>query len=138
MGRSWRGGADAPPDVLLQVYSMDARTPRECSLPGPLSARNHLSWARDGRFIAVVDGGYYRDNHRLWLMRLTDGTSFGVTDGLTKVLSPSFASDGRHLYYVSNRGGSMDPWDQRLDSSGRPGGGPGPLSGGGRGAPAPP
>ena len=127
-GKELAGVVVRSTDVLLQVYSMDARTTREVSLPGSLSARNHLSWSRDGRFIAVVDGGYYRDNHRLWLMRLTDGTSFGVTDGLTKVLSPSFASDGRHLYYVSNRGGSMDLWDQRLDSSGRPEGDPTPLT----------
>jgi Tol biopolymer transport system component len=71
-------------DVFLKVYSRDSRATREVTLPGSLGARNHLSWSRDGRFAAVVDGGYYRDNHTLWVMRLGDGARFAVTDGVSK------------------------------------------------------
>ena len=56
----------------------------------------------------------------LWLFRDGDGGSFAVTDGTTRVLSPHFSRDGQHLYFVSNRDGSMDLWRQRLASDGEP------------------
>ena len=82
--------------------------------------KNHLAWSPDGRFFAVVNGGYGQDIMPLWLFRDGDGGSFAVTDGTTKVFSPRFSRDGRHLYYVSNREGSMDLWRQRLASDGEP------------------
>ncbi|HXV63360.1 MAG TPA: hypothetical protein VEK15_21855, partial [Vicinamibacteria bacterium] len=61
-------------------------------------------------------------------LRQEDGAAFAVTDGLTRVLSPSFSRDGRSLYYVSNRAGSMDLWQQALGADGRPEDDPIPLT----------
>ena len=38
---------------------------------------------------------------------------------MTSVRTPSFAPDGRALYYVSNRGGSFDLWLQAMQADGR-------------------
>ena len=94
--------------------------PAYCASRTRGSRKTHLAWSPDGRFFAVVDGGYGRDAMPLWLFRDGDGGSFAVTDGTTKVFSPRFSKDGRALYYVSNRDGSMDLWRQRLASDGEP------------------
>jgi Tol biopolymer transport system component len=47
-----------------------------------------------------------------------------LTDGLTNVWSPTWSSDGRRIFYVSNRGGSLDLWQQAISDDGRPAGGP--------------
>ena len=99
---------------------MSTRRSRRIAPPGRGGSRTHLTWSPDGRFFAVVDGGYGRDAMPLWLFRDGGGGSFAVTDGTTKVLSPRFSRDGRQLYYVSNRDGSMDLWRQRLASDGEP------------------
>ncbi len=84
-----------------------------------------LSWSPDERFFAVVDAiRITNDLGQLWVLRLADGEAFQVTDGLTKVWSPSWSSDGRSLYFVSNRGGGMDLWEQPLGPDGKPEGNP--------------
>ena len=73
-----------------------------------------LSWSSDGRFFTIVDGGEVHDVTRLWTVRADDGQASAVTDGRTKVWSPSWSPDGSRLYFVSNRGGNMDLWLQRM------------------------
>ena len=43
---------------------------------------------------------------------------------MTSVWSPSWSNDGRQVYYVSNRGGSMDLWQQAVAEDGTPMGDP--------------
>ena len=43
---------------------------------------------------------------------------------MTSVWSPTWAQDGRKIFYVSNRGGSMDLWQQAVDHNGGPAGEP--------------
>jgi Tol biopolymer transport system component len=84
-----------------------------------------LSWSPDDRFFAIVDAkNFVQDLGQLWVLRLADGEAFQVTDGFTKVWSPSWSSDGRSLYFVSNRGGGMDLWEQLLARDGKPLGNP--------------
>ncbi|HXV60715.1 MAG TPA: protein kinase, partial [Vicinamibacteria bacterium] len=113
---------------FLEIQPTDRRQARRIPLPGAGGARNDVTWSRDGRWFAFVDGGYFRDNLQLWLLRQEDGAAFAVTDGLTRVLSPSFSRDGRSLYYVSNRTGSMDLWQQKLGADGVLEGDPIPLT----------
>ena len=47
-----------------------------------------------------------------------------LTDGLTNVWSPTWSSDGHKVFYVSNRGGSMDLWQQAVAEDGTPVGPP--------------
>jgi TolB protein len=43
-----------------------------------------------------------------------------LTDGRTKVWTPFWSPDGQHLYFVDNRGGNMDLWQQAIADDGRP------------------
>ena len=60
--------------------------------------------------------------NRLWLLRASDGKEFAVTDGTTGEWSPMWSADARMLYFLSNRGGSVDVWQQRLTPQGVPDG----------------
>jgi Tol biopolymer transport system component len=56
----------------------------------------------------------------VWVVCLTDGRGFPVTDGETRNLSPSWSADSEFVYFVSNRGGSMDLWRRRIGADGAP------------------
>ncbi len=79
-----------------------------------------LSQSSDGRYLACVIATN-RSNQvtELRVLRIKDQQTFSVTDGRTNVWSPSWSSNGRYLYFVSNRRGSMDLWRQRM-RDGRP------------------
>ncbi|HLE72465.1 MAG TPA: hypothetical protein VJH87_22495, partial [Vicinamibacteria bacterium] len=61
---------------------------------------------------------------RLWIFPSSGGEAVPVTDGYTNVWHPSWSSDGRRLYFVSNLGGSMDLWERPIDEQGMPQGAP--------------
>ncbi len=88
----------------------------------PLTVQNKaldLSWSPDGRYVAYVDAVDLASQvTRLWLFQLSSGDAVELTDGRSKLWSPHWAPDGRTLYYVSNRTGSMDLWQLRLQSDG--------------------
>jgi eukaryotic-like serine/threonine-protein kinase len=109
---------NAVPNV--EVVSLATGESNRLPLPGtPAALRTELSWSRDGKFFAYIDG---RDTTsqvtQLWVLRRSDGKAAAITGGRTNVQSPSWSRDGRTLYFVSNRGGSMDLWQQRLDDVG--------------------
>ena len=51
-----------------------------------------------------------------------------MTSGPGNNWSPTWSSDSRSLFYVSNRGGSWDLWEQDLDESGHVAGEPIPVT----------
>jgi hypothetical protein len=68
-----------------------------------------LSVSPDGGRFAYVEGGAgATEVTRLWTIPVSGGNAVPLTDGLTSVWSPTWSSDGRKLFYVSNRGGIMD------------------------------
>ena len=73
-----------------------------------------------GRFAYVEGGGGATDITRLWTISATGADAVPLTDGRTNVWSPTWSSDGRAIFFVSNRGGSLDLWRQALDIDGRP------------------
>ena len=84
-----------------------------------------LSVALDGRRFAYVEGGGGRTEvTRLWTMPAAGGEPVSLTDGRTNAWSPTWSRDGRQVFYVSNRGGSMDLWQQAVADDGRPVGEP--------------
>lgn len=84
-----------------------------------------LSVSPDGRRFAYVEaGGGNPEVGRLWTMALSGGEPVPLTDGRTKVWSPTWSADGRRVFYVSNRGGSMDLWQQAVDDGGKAVGAP--------------
>ncbi|GMR23093.1 MAG: hypothetical protein BMS9Abin37_1493 [Acidobacteriota bacterium] len=102
---------------------------RRLALPG-VDARVHadLSWSPDGRYLALVEGSRNQQVNQLWVLRVADGEAFPLTDGRANDHSPSWSTDVRTLYYVSNRGGSRDLWQQRLGNDGSPRGDPEPVT----------
>jgi Tol biopolymer transport system component len=80
-----------------------------------------LSVSPDGqRFVYVEGGPGNPDVTRLWTISSSGAAGVPLTDGRTTVWSPSWSSDGRKIFYVSNRGGSMDLWQQALAEDGTP------------------
>jgi Tol biopolymer transport system component/predicted Ser/Thr protein kinase len=84
-----------------------------------------LSVSPDGGRFAYVEGGSgSTEITRLWTIPVSGGEAVPLTEGLTNVWSPTWSRDGRKLFYVSNRGGSMDLWQQALSEDGTPVGEP--------------
>jgi len=84
-----------------------------------------LSVSPDGRRFAYVEGGGgATEVTRLWTIPASGGEAVPLTNGQTNVWSPTWSRDGRTLFYVSNRGGSMDLWQQAVTDDGRPAGEP--------------
>ena len=84
-----------------------------------------LRVAPDGRrFAYVVAGGGAAEVSRLWTIPASGGNAVPLTDGRTNVWSPTWSSDGRQVFYVSNQGGIMDLWQQQVTGDGAPSGQP--------------
>ena len=95
----------------------------------PLSSFAYeLSWSPNGRFFAYSTGEELFDTSDVRVLRVADGHSYGVTDGRTRDRSPSWSADSRKLYFVSNRGGNRDLWQQSLTADGEPQGVPQPIT----------
>lgn len=82
-----------------------------------------LAWSPDGRFFAFVRARARAVQvTQLAMLRVDDGRELAITDGQSNVWSPSWSADGRTLYFVSNRGGTMDLWLQSLNEDRAPAG----------------
>jgi Tol biopolymer transport system component len=114
---------------MAVVVSLDTGESRRIALPGrSVNTRLDLAWSPDGRYFAYVDTKADSSQVRqILVIGVEDGTTSEVTDGRTNVASPSWSREGRALYYVSNRGGSMDLWRQGM-RGGQPVGAPLPMT----------
>ena len=104
-----------PTGKAIAIVSLESLEARLVSIPpheGSFSA--DLSWSPDSRTFAYVDSVGNADLTQLWLIPSAGGEPTPVTDGRTRVFSPRWSSDGRRLYFVSNRGGAMDLWQRRV------------------------
>jgi Tol biopolymer transport system component len=77
-----------------------------------------------GRFAYIEAGGGGPELSRLWTVDASGDRAIPLTDGMTNVWSPSWSNDGHQIYYASNRGGSMDLWQQAVGEDGTPMGDP--------------
>jgi Tol biopolymer transport system component len=86
------------------------------------------SWSPNGQRIAywgLPEGTKVRD---IWTVLAAGGAPVRVTDDAYVDWSPVWSSDGRHLYFCSTRGGSMNLWRVRIDeASGATSGDPEPV-----------
>jgi len=93
-----------------------------------------LAWSPDGtRLAGVADnptfvfGGAYLGNElasSIWVMPVNGHPAIQVTADQHLNESPQWAPDGRHLFWVSDRGGSRDVYRIRLNAAGAPDGEP--------------
>ena len=112
---------DATGSPQLEIVSLDTNASRQLPLPGKGIRRYQLAWSPDGQHFAYVAGSSPTDDvNQLWALRLADQEAHPITDGRTVVWSPSWSSDGRSLYFVSNQGGGLDLWRQSIAPDGTP------------------
>ena len=113
-------------ESFIEIVSLRTRESRRLALP-EIGAFD-LSWSPHGRFFAYVDIGHPADINLLKVVRLFDEEAIPLSDGLTRIWSPTWSEDGRALYFLWNRGESMDLWQQELDDDGTPLGEPQPVT----------
>jgi Tol biopolymer transport system component len=106
----------------FETVSVGGGASKRQALAGPDAPKGwHLSWSPDGRHLAystAFDEASLKA--QICVIRLSDGKAFPVTEDDTRNLSPTFSPDGRSLFFVSNRGGSMDLWQRKLAADGTP------------------
>lgn len=93
------------------------------------------TWSPNGRFIAYwglgrsVGGTQTNSIRDIWVISEAGGTPWKATDDEAVDWSPMWNADGSFLYYVSNRGGSMNLWRVSMDpETGRPRSSPEPAT----------
>jgi Tol biopolymer transport system component/serine/threonine protein kinase len=112
-------------DSYVEITSMVTRETRRLPLPGAEECRLDLAWSRDGTLFAYVDAAWQiAETTQLRVLRLADGKSLEITDGRGNVRGPTWAPDGRHVFFTSNRAGPADLWRQRVSETGAPSGPP--------------
>ena len=102
----------------LRVITLATRQTYPLGSPGTVFDAVQPAWSPNGRRIAFW--GTDRDGDRdIWTIR-SDGTSGGagnpvrVTHDTWTDWSPTWAPDGRYLYFSSDRGGAMNLWRVRI------------------------
>lgn len=93
----------------LKVVTLRTGEARHFDLPRGSESYNpmELNWSADERYVAYWVGlGAGSATGQIWVRRQLDGVAVPVTDFETLDVSPSWAPDGRALYFVSNRGGA--------------------------------
>jgi Tol biopolymer transport system component len=109
-----------PDATFIEIVATDTRESRRLTLPGGNGNRFNLNWSPDGRFLAYVRAP--NDNaeiSRIWVFRVSDGRTSPITDGTSSDWNPIWSQDARRLYFISNRRGSMDLWQQPMSAEGR-------------------
>jgi len=113
--------AGDPPGTTAEVVSLrTSQVERRFAVPGE-GRRMFLAWSPDESRIAVVTApaGLGGDVNQLWVGEVRTGRATAITDGRTKVGTPFWSPDGRHLYFVDNAGGNMDLWRQGVTGEGQ-------------------
>jgi serine/threonine protein kinase/Tol biopolymer transport system component len=74
------------------------------------------SWSPHGQRIAFW--GLDRESRRIiWTIPAEGGAAVQVTEGKWTDWNPVWSPDGRYLYFISDRGGSVGPWRVPIDES---------------------
>ena len=108
---------------FVEIVTVQTQETRRIPLQTPEgSAAYQLSWSPDGQFFVYSDLSASFEVNQLWLAPASGGDSIPLTDSMTNDWSPSWSRDSRRLFFVSNRGGAMDLWQQRIDDGGKPDG----------------
>jgi Tol biopolymer transport system component len=87
------------------------------------------SWSPGGHRIAYTRRLGQPAQGDIWTIPAEGGEPTAVTSDVATDWSPQWSPDGKHLYFGSDRGGSMNLWRVRIDEeSGEPLGDPEPIT----------
>ncbi len=110
-----------PEATFIEIVTLRTRASRRMRIPGGGGNRFDLSWSPDRSLFAYVRAPNDASvASRIWLLRASDAQAFSITGGISSDWSPKWSRDGRTLFFVSNRKGSMDLWQQHISTDGRP------------------
>jgi TolB protein len=111
-------------NISVEIYTLRTHEREKIVLPGTKDRRQNLNWSPQGDAFAYVDAhspsGTTSRGATVWFVRMADGVGWRVTNGRY----PNWAPDGRKLYFISDRGGTMDLWQIALDEERKPDGQP--------------
>jgi hypothetical protein len=119
---------------LLRVVNVDTGVQRQLEVSDAVQA----NWSPGGDRIAYVarqwgtsaEGEAAPVGMDSWTIPATGGDPVAVTGGTSHDWSPIWSPEGRYLYFVSDRAGSMSLWRVAIDEkSGRRRGDPRPVTG---------
>ncbi len=99
------------------------------AVPAGIGSAMDLAWSPQRDRVAFVDAPNLTVQvNRLHTLAPGAEAAPAITDGGTSAWSPSWSPDGRTLYFVQNRGATMDLWQQSLTREGAPQGDAAPLT----------
>jgi TolB protein len=106
----------------VEIASLRTQESRRVALPQYHGNQcRDLSWSPDEHAFAYVETlGEEPEVARLWVVPFPEGEPIPVTNGRTNDLNPSWSPDGNTLFFISNRGGSMDLWQQPMGRDRKP------------------
>ena len=108
--------------LAIEIASIQTRQSRRVVLEPIKSRAFDLRWSPDGRFLAFVEAvSAEAEAGQIWILRVEDQSWHPVLDRRFTVWSPEWSRDGRTLYFVSNREGSMDLWQLAVAADGTSG-----------------
>ena len=107
------------PDVYFLTVSLTGEEIRRVPAPGESVDRFFATWSPDERFVAYADAASNNSEvHPLLLLRVADQKVSPITDGKSRVRAAHWSPNTDGLYFISNAGGPMDLWFQRVDNEG--------------------
>ena len=115
----------------VEILSLEGAETLRCGLSAGERdpAGFELIGSPDGRFFAYTSAfGRASVLSEVWVIDTAGGEGHRVVGGNSFNISPSWARDGRSLFFISNRGGGMDLWRQRLSEDAEPIGPPEPVT----------
>jgi Tol biopolymer transport system component len=99
-------------------------------IPLPYKVRDP-AWSHDGKRIVYLVGELSHIqaiSNQIWTIRADGSDSIEVFDGIGLVYSPTWAADGKRIFFKMNRGGTRDIWWVPVDRNGKPTGSAKPLT----------
>jgi TolB protein len=116
-------GRDSLGVLSAEIYTLPTHETQRILLPGTKFHRLFLNWSPQGDAFAYADASAFYPagtSATLWILTLTDRTGSPVTKRQFYDFCPSWSSDGGTLFFISNRGGTMDLWQVALDNRQKP------------------